>query len=296
MSRTDPLVSIGLPVRNGAATLATVIGSVLSQEYDHWELVISDNASTDDTEEVGRSAARSDPRIRYHRQPENIGLLNNFLTTAQLAGGEYFRWIGDSDWIAPQYLTRLLDVYAHDDRLILVTSRLEYELESGERASAPYHGTELAADDPSVRFVEMLRLLNDSYLTIDPMYGLFRRSALLSVPRRNMMREDQIFAARYALAGPWAHVNDLLAGRGWTDDRRPQLARRLGVPAWQARMATVHQCRELLRSLDEADLEPAQRRRARAAIGRLYLGRKRRVVVHGSRRLARLASRAVGSR
>lgn len=296
MSRTDALVSIGLPVRNGGATLTAVIGSVLAQAHSRLELVISDNASTDDTEEVCRAAARTDPRIKYHRQPENVGLLNNFLATMNLAAGEYFRWIGDSDWIAPEYLTRCLSVYAADERLILVTSRLEYELDGGEQATAEYHGTGLGSDDPSERFVEMLRLLNDSYLTMDPMYGLFRRSALLAVPRRNMMREDQIFAARYALAGPWAHVNELLAGRGWTDDRRPQLARRLGVPAWQARMATVHQCRELLRSVNEADLDPAQRHRAQAAVGRLYLGRKRLVVVHGGRRLARLATRAVGPR
>src|SRR5690348_7832467 len=136
MSPTDALVSIGLPVRNGAANLAGVIGSVLAQEHSRLELVISDNASTDDTEELCRAAARADPRIRYHRQPENIGLLNNFLATMRLARGEYFRWIGDSDWIAPGYLSRLLDVYAADERLILVTSRLEYELDGGQRASA----------------------------------------------------------------------------------------------------------------------------------------------------------------
>ena len=292
MPLTDTLVSIGMPVRNGGARLTEVIASALAQDHGRIELVISDNASTDDTEEICRELARTDSRIAYHRQPENIGLTQNFDATIRLAQGTYFRWLGDTDWIAPTYVSRCLAEFAADERLILVTTQIDYLGEDGVTRTAPYHGTGLGSDNPVDRFEEMLSLLNQSYLMIDPIYGLMRREVIAAIPRRPSLREDQIFAAKIALAGPWAHVSETLARRGWEDTRRPQLARRLGVPVWQARVATVWQCRELLQCVRDADLDPAQRRRARAAVARFYVGRKRRVVTAaGRRRLAKLVAR-----
>src|SRR6266508_1904227 len=260
-STHEPLVSICLPVRNGARRLEGVVRSVLAQRHEHLELVISDNASTDDTEEVCRELVRTDPRVVYHRQPENVGMLNNFITAMRLARGTFFRWVGDDDWLAPTCISRGVEVFAADERV--------------------------------ERFAEMLRLLNESYLLLDPLYGLMRREAVANIPRRNMLREDQVFAAKMALAGPWGHVPEVLARRGWRDERRPQLARRLGVPTWHAAIATALQCRELLRSVRDADLDPAQRRRARAAVARWYVGRQRLVMANRRRQLASVATRLV---
>jgi glycosyltransferase involved in cell wall biosynthesis len=289
VSPSEPLVSIGLPVRNGGATLIPVVESILAQQHGNLELIISDNASTDDTEDVCRALARTDPRIRYHRQPENIGLLNNFLATLRESSGEYFRWIGDSDWLAPGYLTRCLSSFAADDRLILVTTQIEYELDDGSLVTSEYHGTGLSSDDPVERFREMLRLLTVSYSVIDPVYGLYRRAPLVAIPRPNMMREDEIFAARCALAGPWAHLNEVLAGRCWSIGPRTQLARRLGVSPWQARLDTEHECRELVRCLRSLDLDPEARRQCMTAVARFYLLRKRHYVARGRRKLVRMA-------
>ena len=68
-----PLVTIALPVLNGADTVEGVARRVLDQDYHNVELLISDNASTDGTEDVCRELARADSRVRYHRQPHNIG-------------------------------------------------------------------------------------------------------------------------------------------------------------------------------------------------------------------------------
>lgn len=288
---SSPLVSICLPVRNGERRVPAVVRSILAQDHDNLELVISDNASTDGTEEVCRELARADARIVYHRQPENIGLLNNFIATMQLARGPFFRWVGDDDDVAPACISRCLRVLAEDDRLILVTTQVAFVGPDGIVETAPYEGSALRSPDPVGRFVEMLRLLNESYLVLDPLSALMRREAIAPIPRRNMLREDQIFAAKMALAGPWGHVPEVLLHRGWKHETRPGLARRLGVPAWQARVATVLQCRELLRCVGDADLTPAQRRRARAAVGQLYLRRQQRTVAHRSRRLARLILR-----
>ena len=156
---------------------------MLAQDYGNLELVISDNASTDGTEEVCRALAREDPRIVYCRQPENIGLVPNFMFVLNRARGDYLRWIGDDDCLAPTYVSRMLGVFADDPRLVLVTSQIAYIEPDGEVRTAEYRGTELGADDPVVRFAEMLRLLNESHLLIDPNYGLFRRSVATSLAR-----------------------------------------------------------------------------------------------------------------
>jgi glycosyltransferase involved in cell wall biosynthesis len=289
MPSTDALVSVCLPVRNGASTLESVVRSILDQDHANLELVISDNASSDGTEDLCRALAAADKRIAYHRQPENIGLLNNFMAAMRLARGTFIRWIGDDDWLAPNCLSRCLEDFAADHRLILVTMGMAFVSDDGVAETADYRGRALASDDPIERFTEMLHLLNDSHRLLDPLYGLMRRDSIMAIPRRNMLREDQIFAAKLALAGPWGHVPEVLGRRGWRDESRPVLARRLGVPAWTARAATTLQGWELLRWVRQADLDPDQRRRATATVLRWYVGRQQITMVHRARRLARAA-------
>jgi hypothetical protein len=100
-----------------------------------------------------------------------------------------------------------------------------------------------------------------------------------------------VFAAKLALAGPWAHVPEVLARRNSKYERRPTLARKLGVPAWQAYLDTELQCIELLRVLDECDLDQQQRRRAKQAVGRLYVRRQQYIWAQRSRKLVRVARR-----
>jgi glycosyltransferase involved in cell wall biosynthesis len=283
------LVSIGLPVRNAGQDLVHVVGSVLNQDHGDVELVISDNASTDDTEEVCRELARSDERIRYHRQAENVGLFNNFVTAIGLAKGEYFRWIGDDDRLEPTYVSRCLATFAADPRLLLVTTQVAYSGADGQKRTAVYTGTELGSDDPVDRFIEMLRLLNESYLLIDPLYGMVRRATVAAIPRRNMLREDEVFATKLALAGPWAHIAEVLAHRHWKAEKIGTVARRLDVPAWQSHFSNTLQAREILLWIRSADLTREQRLRARSAVYRMYLRRQQRTVSHRSRKLVRIA-------
>ncbi|MBN1172848.1 MAG: glycosyltransferase family 2 protein [Micromonosporaceae bacterium] len=288
MPNAEPLVSIGLPVRNAGTRVAAVVRSVLAQDHERIELVISDNASTDETSEVCRDLARSDRRIVYHRHPENIGLLNNFTHTIALARGEFFRWIGDDDRLEPAFVTQCLGEFAADPRRILVTTQVAYTGPQGVIQSASYDGTVLASGEPVDRFVEMLRLLNESYLLIDPLYGLLRREPVAAIPRRNMLREDEVFATKLALAGPWGHVPRVLAHRYWKHERISTVARRLGVPAWRSHLATTLQCREILSWLRTAELGAEQRRRARAAVYQMYLRRQRRTIAHRSRKFFRV--------
>lgn len=286
------LVSVGLPVRNGAERIKRVVESVLAQDHEQLQLVISDNASTDGTEDLCRDLVKADSRIKYHRNPEDVGLFNNFVQTMRLAEGEFFRWVSDDDSLEPTCVSRSLQAFGEDDRLILVTAQISYTGDDGVTQTAAYEGTRLRSDDPVERFTEMLRMLNESHLLIDPLYGLFRRAPVAAIARRNMLREDEVFATKLALAGPWGHVPEVLAHRNWKHESPSVLARRLDVPDWQARFATTLQCREMLRWL--RDVEPApgltdeQRRRARAAVLGMWLRRQQRVATRRSRKLVQL--------
>jgi glycosyltransferase involved in cell wall biosynthesis len=283
----EPLVSIGLPVRNGERSVGEAVRSVLGQEHGRLELVVSDNASDDGTEEICRQLARSDARVRYHRQPKDIGLVANFNAVLHLARGTYFKWMGDDDWLTPAYVSRCVAVLDDDAALILVTTQQAHVGPDGAVASASYDGTRIRSRRPVERFTEMLRLLNESHLLLDPLYGMMRRAPVARLARPVMLFEDQIFAARLALAGPFGHYHQVLSYR--QSKPFPRLvvtARRLGVPPWQARVATTLQCRELLAAVREADLSPSERRQARAAVARMFLRRQRVTAARRRRKLA----------
>lgn len=290
MPTTEPLVSIGLPVRNAGGRVAEVVSSVLSQDYERLELVISDNASTDDTEEVCRILAAADSRIVYHRQGHNVGLLNNFIRTITLARGELFRWIGDDDRLEPAFASECVRRFAEDPRLLLVTTGIAYSGPDGVVSSASYTGTALGSDDPVTRFIEMLRLLNESYSLMDPLYGMVRRELVATIPRRNMLHEDEVFAAKLALAGPWGHVPAVLAHRHWKQERLSAIARRLGVAPWRSHVATTLQCQEMLRWLRTTDLTPQQLRRARSAVFQMHLRRGKQTFTRRSRKAIRVVT------
>jgi glycosyltransferase involved in cell wall biosynthesis len=107
MSRSIPTVSIGVPVYNGGATLANVLESLLAQTFADFELIISDNASTDCTATICAEYSARDGRIRYIRQPVNLGPEGNFLFVLEQARGSYFMWSACDD-------TRSLDFLAEN--------------------------------------------------------------------------------------------------------------------------------------------------------------------------------------
>lgn len=120
-----PLVSIGLPVFNGANYIEEAIQSILDQEYQNWELVIFDNASTDTTETIVQSFIELDSRIHYYRQAENLGAVPNFNDTFHRSYGKYFKWFAHDDRLHPQYLSRCVEVLEQDPGVSLCHSWVE---------------------------------------------------------------------------------------------------------------------------------------------------------------------------
>jgi len=111
MSKANPLVSIGLPVYNAGQYLEEALDSILAQTFEDFELIISDNGSTDNTEAICWSYARRDQRLRYYRNENNRGAAWNFNRVFELARGKYFKWTAHDDLYMPAYLARLVEVF-----------------------------------------------------------------------------------------------------------------------------------------------------------------------------------------
>src|SRR3989338_5944877 len=104
-----PKVTIAIPTYNRAKLLSQAIESVLVQTYKDFELLISDNASTDETNNVVTSF--KDPRIRYHRNRKNIGMMSNWNKCVELAQGKYLMILGDDDKLYPYFIKNSLKVH-----------------------------------------------------------------------------------------------------------------------------------------------------------------------------------------
>lgn len=110
-----PTVSIGMPVYNGEKYIRDALDSLLKQSFADFELIISDNASTDATESIGRQYAKNDARIRYLRQESNIGAAANFRFVLNQAGGSYFMWAACDDMWSLDWLEKLHEAIGEPD-------------------------------------------------------------------------------------------------------------------------------------------------------------------------------------
>jgi glycosyltransferase involved in cell wall biosynthesis len=117
-----PRLTIGLPVYNGANYLAESLDALLGQSYENFELIISDNASTDGTSDICRRYERQDSRIRYFRQSHNIGLAPNHNFTVEQAGGELFKWASNDDLYGRDLLKCCVDALDEYPRVVLAHS------------------------------------------------------------------------------------------------------------------------------------------------------------------------------
>src|SRR6266850_1186232 len=118
--RMGPRVSIGLPVYNGERYVEETLDSLLAQTYEDFELIICDNDSGDRTQEICQSYAAKDRRIRYGRNPTNLGAAKNYRLTFELSSGEYFRWATCDDLFAPTSLERCIEVLDRELSTVLV--------------------------------------------------------------------------------------------------------------------------------------------------------------------------------
>lgn len=202
-SGSSPRFSIGMPVFNGSAFIENAIDSVLRQTVPDWELVISDNASTDDTEIVCQRYAASDARIHYHRNEHNLGAHPNYNQTLKLARGKYFKWLAHDDALAPEFLELCGDQMATDPNAVLCMSDIRYIDAEGQDIGVmdmAFPGS--LARHPATRFSALVNRGHTAY----HVFALIRRTTLLdSVQLMSFHGSDRALIADLCLRGPLLH-------------------------------------------------------------------------------------------
>jgi glycosyltransferase involved in cell wall biosynthesis len=175
MIRSAPRVSIGLPIYNGERFLVEALDSLLTQTYSDFELVISDNASIDKTEEICREYVNRDTRIRYYRNERNNGVDANFNRVFQLSTGEYFKWASADDLCKPEHLERCLAILDDDGSVVLAASKTRFIDEEGRTLDIHDPGWDLRSDNA----YERLYCVIDSGHWMNATFGVMRANALV---------------------------------------------------------------------------------------------------------------------
>lgn len=129
MERT-PSISIGIPVYNGAKFIRETLDSLLSQTFTDFELIISDNASSDDTEIICREYANKDGRIKFIRQQVNLGAKANYQFVLESAIAQYFMWAQSDDVYSPNWLDILFNYLESNKESVGVVGKVKITDES----------------------------------------------------------------------------------------------------------------------------------------------------------------------
>ena len=146
-----PKVSVCIPVKNGGAFLPLAVESVLGQSCDDAELIIVDNCSTDGSTQWIEREAASAPRIRFYRNPADIGMTANFNACLRHAQGDYVKFLCADDLLLPQSLQRMSQVLDDDPQVSLVVGARRLIDESGARiATQRYAGRDMSVSGPQV--------------------------------------------------------------------------------------------------------------------------------------------------
>lgn len=201
-----PRISIGVPVYNGENFLGDALDSLLGQTFRDFEIVISDNASTDRTEQICAMYAARDSRIRYVRNDRNLGPGPNYNRTFALATGEYFKWAAHDDTYAPQYLEKCVEVLDRDPTVVLCHSKTAF-IDSNGKEIGRYDG-KLNSDSLEVQARFRALVMNVKCFEI---FGVIRSSALRVTPLHGSFgHADGVLLARLGLMGRFYEIPEYL--------------------------------------------------------------------------------------
>lgn len=201
-----PRLSVGLPVYNSSAYVAESIEAILGQTFEDFELIISDNASTDDTGDICRSYGKQDSRIRYIRQRKNVGLAPNHNFCAKRARGSLFKWAAGDDLYARDLLEKCVAALDEYPQVVLAHSWTAMIDGKGTFFQANSYPLRTSATRAPDRFRS---LLNDSGGDDDG--GVMRKDVLLrTAMKESYHHADRTIIAELALHGPFYQVPEWL--------------------------------------------------------------------------------------
>ena len=172
--KTQPLVSIGVPVYNGDKTIERALDALIAQDYSNLEIIISDNASTDATQEICKKYVQKDSRVSYNRAEKNFSVAWNYNKVLELSTGDYFMWAADDDERNPSFVSACIDKLMQCPDAVVCQAYTASYIEGQEERLCVVHTNSL---EGKTDLIERYRetLAQNPNMSI---YGLFRSSTL----------------------------------------------------------------------------------------------------------------------
>lgn len=216
MDDITPHICIGMLVYNGERYVRQALDSLLAQDYENFELVISDNASTDSTSEICLEYASRDKRIRYYRNERNMGAAWNFNRVFELSSGEYFMCASHDDWWAPNYLSSCLKALSASESIVLAGAMCEsIDNETGKLRFID-HGLTTVGLCPRERFMRYKSAIHGGGHIGSIFCGLYRRDALREImPIKKVIAGDHLILAELCFHGEFITVPQKLMTKMW---------------------------------------------------------------------------------
>jgi glycosyltransferase involved in cell wall biosynthesis len=173
-----PKVSIGMPVYNGAESLALVLDDLLRQTFGDFEIILSDNGSRDATPEICRDYAARDPRITWTRQPVTLSPTENFRFVLDRARAPFFMWAAHDDFRSPDFIEKLLNALEQRPDAVLAFGDI---VAYTNGVAKPF-----SLDFKSDGVPKMKRLYRAALHPLHHLYGLWRTDALRRIEWRHV--------------------------------------------------------------------------------------------------------------
>lgn len=225
-----PLVSIGIPTYRRPEFLRRAMASALAQDYANIEVIVSDNASGDETESVCFEICESDPRVRYIQQTANLGPVRNFAAVLAVARGEFFMWLADDDWIDVSYVRHCVSKLVAFPEIV-IAGGASHNYRDGEwvESGKPMN---LLHSNPARRVAEYYLSVGDNCV----FYGLMRREMLSRCHLTNTLGGDWLLIAQAAFQGKVVTVPGIYLHReriGGTAESIAKIVQTLQLPRVQ---------------------------------------------------------------
>lgn len=272
MKTFSPRVSIGLPVYNGEQFLAQTLKTLLAQTYTDFEIIISDNASTDATEIICQDFAARDKRIRYYRSANNMGAAANYNRVFELATGEYFKWAAADDLVAESFLERAVQILDGHSDVVVCYARTEAIDVNGNILRRYAAKVDAHAQEPSKRFYEFVCVPHPCV----SVFGLIRTEVLRQTPLiGSYTASDRPLLGELSLRGKFYEIPEVLFyyrnhdNQSWGDNAShhsqqawydPRRAGKITFPHW--RLLGEH-----MRSIQRAHIQLTEQARCYLYIG-----------------------------
>jgi hypothetical protein len=210
-----PKVAIGVPVRNGEKYLAAALNSIRSQTFKDFEVLISDNASTDRTREISESFCQSDSRFSYRCQQQNLGAAGNFNYVFHHTSAPFFKWAAYDDLMRPVHIEACLQALESGSTNSVLAYPQTVRIDPAGAEMGAYHRPQRrGGESPSGRLRELIGPGEHQETVLHmcfPIFGLIRRSALEKTSLiANMPRSDNLLLVELALLGVFIDVEDEL--------------------------------------------------------------------------------------